>query len=166
MISCGKIYRKNLFDSLRFPVNQLHEDEATYYLLIDKSKRISIIAERLYFYLQRSDSIMGKASVKDFDSVYTIFEQICFFREKGYEKPAQDAKGVSFWMILRILTEVNVPIFNKRFLFAMRYYWKICNITVKMGYMTKKQKIISMVKCFLYTYPFNRVTKKIKRFVE
>lgn len=55
----GKLYRAELFSHVRFPVGRLHEDAFTTYRVILKSDTITLTTERLYFYRQRPDSIMG-----------------------------------------------------------------------------------------------------------
>ncbi len=65
IVSWGKIYKRDLFSTLRFPVSKFHEDEFTTYLLFNKSKKISYTSKILYFYFQRPDSIMGKQHPQD-----------------------------------------------------------------------------------------------------
>ena len=65
VVSWGKIYKRNLFSTLRFPIGKFHEDEFTTYLLFHKSKKISYTSKILYFYFQRSDSIMGNQHPHD-----------------------------------------------------------------------------------------------------
>ncbi len=56
--SCNKMYRKFLWNNIRFPVGKLCEDAFTTYLLIDKADRIVQITDALYYYRIRSESIM------------------------------------------------------------------------------------------------------------
>jgi len=60
VIVCNKLYNKKLFHDIEFPINRIHEDEATTYKLIYKAKRIGVIESELYFYFQRTNSIMQK----------------------------------------------------------------------------------------------------------
>lgn len=59
VISCNKLYNKQLFNHVKFPVGKLHEDEYTTYQLVFNSKKIVYIDRPLYNYVQRNDSIMG-----------------------------------------------------------------------------------------------------------
>ena len=59
VIAWNKIYRKNIFNSLRYPEGQLHEDEATAHHILGACNKIVGINEPLYYYRQRSDSIIG-----------------------------------------------------------------------------------------------------------
>lgn len=66
----GKLYRRSLFEEVRFPEGQLFEDSATTYLLIGQCKRIAMKSIPLYYYVMRSDSITNKSfSVKKFDLI-------------------------------------------------------------------------------------------------
>ena len=59
-VAWNKLYSKQLFETIRYPQNRIHEDEFTTYRLIYKANKIVVIDAYLYYYLQRKDSIMGK----------------------------------------------------------------------------------------------------------
>ncbi len=59
VISCGKLYSRELFNEVRFPVGKLHEDEFTTYKILYKSRKIVFTTEQLYYYWFRDDSITG-----------------------------------------------------------------------------------------------------------
>lgn len=77
IVSWGKIYKRNLFSALRFPVGKFHEDEFTSYILLSNAKKIAYTSQILYFYFQRPNSIMGnqhpydllEAEEKQFDFI-------------------------------------------------------------------------------------------------
>lgn len=58
-ITWNKLYRKALFNEIRFPVGKIHEDDFTSYKLLDSAAKISYIDAPLYYYLKRRDSITG-----------------------------------------------------------------------------------------------------------
>lgn len=83
-ISCGKIYKKSLFDSIRFPIGKFHEDEFTTYILYYNAKKIIYTSEILYYYYQRTGSI---ASTRHPWDVMDYLEQrYTFFKNKQKEK--------------------------------------------------------------------------------
>ena len=47
VVSWGKLYKKELFNNVRFPLKQIHEDEFTTYQLFFYSKKISYIKNSL-----------------------------------------------------------------------------------------------------------------------
>jgi len=85
----NKLYKRSLFETLRFPVDSIREDEATLYQLIHKSKRICITTRYLYYYFQREDS---------FVHIKTVRKEICLadtFEERlRYFKAAEDLKKI------------------------------------------------------------------------
>ena len=59
----NRLYRREVFENIRFPVGRLHEDEYVAHLLYWNCKRISVIKKQLYFYVQREGSITTQESV-------------------------------------------------------------------------------------------------------
>ncbi len=57
MSAWAKIYRKELFEDIRFPEGKLSEDYYIMYKLFDKAQTIGYVAKPLYNYLQRQSSI-------------------------------------------------------------------------------------------------------------
>lgn len=53
-----KLYRKNLFRNILFPVGRYYEDLATTYLFILSSNHVAVLGHRLYAYRIRESSIM------------------------------------------------------------------------------------------------------------
>ena len=54
----NKMYERDLFDSVRYPVKKRFEDVGTCFLLVDQCDRVAYNPAPLYFYFQRADSIM------------------------------------------------------------------------------------------------------------
>jgi len=64
----GKLYKRSLFNEIRFPVGKLFEDSAIMYLLFDKCARISYSNAKLYAYVHRENSITtNQFSDRDLD---------------------------------------------------------------------------------------------------
>ncbi len=55
----GKLYRKECFNSIRYPEGILYEDVSIWYKLLFSVDSIAIVNEALYYYYQRRDSIMN-----------------------------------------------------------------------------------------------------------
>ena len=79
-ISCSKLYKKELFDKLRFPVGKYHEDEFTTYLLFYKSTSIAYTSQALYYYYSRESSIM--TSQHPYDALEAFEQRYLFFKKK------------------------------------------------------------------------------------
>lgn len=54
-----KIYKHSLFNTTRFPVRKVHEDEFVTHILFSGAKKIVYTSAILYYYYQRADSTMG-----------------------------------------------------------------------------------------------------------
>ncbi|MBQ1376957.1 MAG: glycosyltransferase [Lachnospiraceae bacterium] len=55
----NKLYKRSLVQDIPFAVGKLHEDEFWTYQAFGRSKKTVKIPQPLYYYFQRSDSIMG-----------------------------------------------------------------------------------------------------------
>lgn len=60
----NKLYKRNLFDNIRFPKGMLYEDLATTYKLMDISDCVVCSNAQKYAYVQRSGSIMNQTGLK------------------------------------------------------------------------------------------------------
>ena len=80
MIPVNKLYRRKLFNTVRFPVGKRCEDEATFYRILDLCERVSILSIPLYLYVQHEDSFMGgEYSVERLDGVEAFYERYLFY---------------------------------------------------------------------------------------
>lgn len=87
VVAWNKLYKRSLFAELRYPKGKLHEDEFLIHHLLHQCKRIVYTDGKLYYYLQRSGSIMGMLkwnSVADGWQAYE--ERLAFLRDRGYEQ--------------------------------------------------------------------------------
>ncbi len=81
-VTWNKIYKYELFDKIRFPVDRLHEDEFTTYKLVWNARKIAVISTRLYFYRKRKGSIMSADyNVKRLAAGIAFEERYEFYRQ-------------------------------------------------------------------------------------
>ena len=81
----NRLYRRALFDGLRFEEGKLHEDEFLAHRLYDRCEKVAAVSDELYYYVQRGGSIMSAAvSLGRLDRVQARFERYEFFKEKGF----------------------------------------------------------------------------------
>ena len=91
----NKLYKKELFDNIWFPVGRKMEDLGTTYLLFDKCRVITYNASSEYFYYQREDSILHKVDSSFYrDEMYLTFERYQFIKEKYGDIP----ENVNFFL--------------------------------------------------------------------
>ena len=56
--ACSKLYKRFIFDDIRYPVGKLYEDVFVYHEVLAKTNRICLTGENTYYYFIRPDSIM------------------------------------------------------------------------------------------------------------
>lgn len=81
MSAWAKIYRRELFQNIRFPKGKLSEDYYIMYKLFDLAQSVGYVAKPLYNYLQRQSSISRNKKINH-DFVYAAKEQMDFLDEK------------------------------------------------------------------------------------
>lgn len=80
----NKLYKSCLFDKLRYEEGKIYEDEFIAHRILYKCKYISVVDEKLYFYVQRKGSIVNSPfTTKKFDKVYAVKDRIDFLKEKN-----------------------------------------------------------------------------------
>lgn len=79
VVSWNKLYKKDLFEYIRFPKGKIHEDEFTTHKLLYKSKKLVYTNKVLYFYRQTPNSIMNsKFNKKRLDILDAMQERLEF----------------------------------------------------------------------------------------
>lgn len=73
----NKLYRKELFQQISYPVGYMYEDIGTTYKLIWKANRIYYLNKILYYYCNRMDSITTQNTEKLLNDFYEMFTQQC-----------------------------------------------------------------------------------------
>lgn len=89
-----KLIAASLLADLRFPLGKLYEDEFFTYKLIYLAGKVSILNEHLYYYYQRSGSLMhSPITAKGIgDKLEALYEKELFFAEHGEDELAIEAK--------------------------------------------------------------------------
>ena len=71
-----KLFSKTLFDNISFPIGKLYEDISTTYKLFIKANNIIYIPTTMYYYYQRSDSIVNNITRESIlDYINAVFER-------------------------------------------------------------------------------------------
>lgn len=84
-VSWGKLFKKQLFETVRFPLNKIHEDEFVIHHLLYQAHRVVYTSEPLMFYWQRPDSITGVGFnfKKKMHAIEALNERLTFFNSIG-----------------------------------------------------------------------------------
>lgn len=82
----GKMYRKSIFENLRFETGRLNEDEGIIHHIASQCENVAVCYEPLYFYTKREGSIMntGGFSEKLLDIFPFLQDRMDYFTEQGW----------------------------------------------------------------------------------
>lgn len=80
----NRLYRRELFDKVRFPIGKVHEDEYTAHLFYWQCERVAVVPRNLYYYVQHGNGIMGNTSVrKTMNYVDAVLNRMEFAAQHG-----------------------------------------------------------------------------------
>ena len=85
-IACNKLYKKYLWNEIRYPFKKLHEDEYVIHHLIENCNKIVYSNLELYYYYDREDSITHVYNKKRLDAIDAFADRMKFFEEKKYSE--------------------------------------------------------------------------------
>ena len=86
VVAWNKLYKRELFDKIRYPLGRIHEDEATTYRLFHEGKKLAYTDRALYgYYTDNTGSITAVSSGKRLQWLTAHEERIAFFEENGYK---------------------------------------------------------------------------------
>lgn len=88
IVAWDKVFRKKMWDDLRYPLGRIHEDQFTTYKTLYESRKVGLMEEPLYYYRIRGNSIMGnykpKAALDDIDALHEKMEYFAQGEEWEY----------------------------------------------------------------------------------
>jgi len=152
--SWNKLYKRSLFENVRFPEGRLYEDLGTTFKLLFDSARIVSSKKQLYFYRLRDDSIIGNRpfSIKYMDLLKSIHEAMDWLSSHGrpdlakqFIPPALMSGIYSWWGLKCVIGDLEKA---KQVLKNTRGLAK--NVVVT-PYFNRKQKMIFLI---LLQFPF------------
>lgn len=90
-IAWNKVYKRILFEKIRYPLGRIHEDEFTTYLLFWMAEKIAVTNQYLYYYLRSETSITGRPfSIERLDVLDAYKERLVFLNKNNLEKEYND----------------------------------------------------------------------------
>lgn len=161
VVSWNKLYRREIFKDIEFDMGRIHEDEFILHKIISQCKRISVIGDPLYNYVQRAGSIMGASyNVQRLQAIEAFNLRLNYFsqRELNFISPT----------MLRIIGELlnakenldfSVAINREEYNKSISCYKK--NFVRYFNHLNMNVKIRSLI--FLYCNPVYVMLRKAKR---
>lgn len=109
VVAWNKLYKRSVWDGLRYAVGVLHEDEYIIHELYAKVPSVIYCSATLYYYRQRESSITKEISPKRIQDILAIFDlRTIFFKERGYNNLiAQNARAKLLNIALLAITYNN-----------------------------------------------------------
>ena len=99
-VACAKLYRKDCFDSIRYPLGKLHEDEFTTYRILFQYPTISAVKHPLYGYYRNTDGITRSLWNPRRMMIFDAYEeQLQFFRQENRPAVIKDRYHNYLWAI-------------------------------------------------------------------
>ncbi|MBD5132890.1 MAG: glycosyltransferase [Clostridiales bacterium] len=94
---CGTIYNKKIFETLRYPVGRIYEDEFLFHHIYSQADAVCCVDLRLYAYRQSLTSTTRKDGVwrvRSKDFVDMALDRLAFFQQYGVKKYIFRAKNM------------------------------------------------------------------------
>lgn len=137
MSAWAKLYKRNLFNDIQFPIGKLSEDYYIMYKLFDKCQKISYLNKPLYIYNQRQGSISKNKRI-NYDYKFAAEEQMNYIEDKY-----PDLKEyVRTAYALSNMTIFNWYVTNRRTVPSLKEYKELkSNVKNNLQYIISNKKI-------------------------
>ena len=97
LVAWNKLYRRDVFQTLRYPVGRQNEDTYLAAELFDTVQTVICVSKPMYFYRQRADSIMYTAvTTHNLDEMWAFEHCFAYFEAHGLEALMPDAEKKMF----------------------------------------------------------------------
>ncbi len=137
MCLCGKMFKRSLFEGLRFPVGRINEDESLIYLLMYRASKVGIIDDYLYYYHYNCDSITErKYNIHRLDCFYMLEEKFEFYQERGLQELANKTANEYFSQMSVVFNHKKEQIDN----------WQALYNKAKAFYIRDREQILEKAK--------------------
>ncbi|MBQ8184491.1 MAG: glycosyltransferase family 2 protein [Lachnospiraceae bacterium] len=84
VVAWNKLYKRELFEEIRYPLGLIHEDEATTHKIFHKVKQGAFVDRPLYGYFVAPSSITRGFNPKRLDWITGVWERLDFLEEHDY----------------------------------------------------------------------------------
>lgn len=83
VVAWGKLYKREIINTIRFPEGKLHEDEFIIHELYYKAQKIAFTNDSLYFYFYNTNGITGaKFSIRRMDVFEALNNRLEFYKKR------------------------------------------------------------------------------------
>ena len=86
-VAWGKLYKKELWEGIQYPVGKIHEDTFTTYKLMERAGKVVYFKEPIYYWRENKNSITrGKFTTKHLLGLDAFQEQLEYFHKVGKQR--------------------------------------------------------------------------------
>lgn len=149
-VAWNKLYKKCIFDRIRYPIGKLHEDDFVSFLIYDECQSVAFVSDVLYHYTQRSKSIMKSYNIHHIDSAEAALNRIDFaLKTKRFflipkaEDLALNTIFHSFTKALAKKEKEYALCLQKRYFITYRHITSFCN----KSFSKKVKRLFIKIRC-------------------
>lgn len=166
-LACNKLYKKHLFDYIRFPKGRLHEDEFTTYKLFYFSNKLVYIDISKYNYDKtREESITASFKEKNLDIIDAMQERLEFFKKYNLTILIDEMYNMYFWILLDRLYQCYMSgIRTKRVYDIIEQTRKNYFVNMKLNISQEYKFELSLLQISYNWFIKTRRSEKFKKFV-
>ncbi len=106
LFAWNKLYKRSLFDSIRFPVGKIYEDAFVMIKLMGASRRVSISMKPKYYYIHRENSITTRAFRNSDLDVVEAHENNFSYIEANFPQFIKQATFRRIWSRFHVLDKM------------------------------------------------------------
>jgi hypothetical protein len=133
IIPCAKLYKKELFKSIRYPVGRRYEDEFTTYKVLFEFENIAVVEAEMYYYLVNLESITNSSwSPRRLDVIEAFEERLSYFKDKNLDSVYKFQVKIYFDMLYK-----NCEFLSKNN-FEESYDKYLCDLRKKLRLVVRK----------------------------
>lgn len=155
----NKIYKRELFDKVRFPVGIMFEDEVLSAKIVYKADRIGLIDNVLYYYYYNDQGVMHKEySIRKLDVLTALQLRMDFYKENGLNDLYQKDSYKYLYKILQNYYQIHHNMTDNRNLKKdiMKKYWDKYRESINFEWTIKRKAAMFFFGVFPLTYSWFR----------
>ncbi len=157
--SCAKIYKRNLFENVEYPIGKVNEDEAVAHRLIYPCDKIILIDESLYFYVKHSDDKNISSNINEYnftDAIDALYDRMMYFTKKDEELRKLAEKDYLYTIFIQIGRLKTYSKIARTKIEGCRKYFKKAYKTIQ-----NNDSITIQHKVVLYSFKINPILTRI-----
>ena len=159
--ACDKLYQRELFENIRYPVGEINEDAAVICPLVHSAQTIAMLDRPMYYYYHRENSITTSFSEKQLIISKHAREMADFVKER-YPALTREAESYYNKRLITVLTLINTCTPDVRKQFAGVYRELLAELSKRKQYFVDHDRVkYLMLKTGSYRI-FNKIYHVVK----